>query len=419
MNIKKKNYSLSPLSYFTVFYLLQVGFIPLVFINVVQSIFANFRIDTTYYLYTFQISILFFLSVIVGWYLVLHFRLGQMNVNKILRFLSIGRSGLKFGKSYLRFLSFAFLLCFLISFAILAQVSGAGTLWLTDSRTAYQFYRKGVGIFYAITTSFLTLSFLFSIFNCSHKKNAGMRSAILKIIPKVLFFMIIAYFLGSKGTILGIMTIALVYCNYNIVVIPLWFLSACAVGMLLMIFMIQFIQGTASSFTDTIAYADYFHNTSEFLRRFNEFELQYGKVFLSNFWAYVPRIIYPDKPFEYGQLLINQVLFPGAAERTATPGLLGWAAMYLDLGIVGVCLAGLSKGLCLGWAHNFYLENKPGVINFIILLHLGGFHIVISFLPSAAFFLLFLPCFSLVILLIKSLVCGSKKKSILTTNLIV
>lgn len=231
--------------------------------------------------------------------------------------------------------------------------------------------------------------------------------------------MIIAYFLGSKGMILGIMTIALVYCNYNIMVIPVQILSLCAAAMLLGIFIIQNIQGNASSFIDTIAYADYFHNTSEFLRRFDEFELQYGRVLLSNFWAYVPRVIYPDKPFEYGQLLINQVLFPGAAERTATPGLLTWAATYFDFGIVGVCLAGFFKGLCLGWAHNFYLENKPGIINFIILLHLGGFHAVISFLPSPAFFLLFLPCFSLVILLIKSLVCGSKKKSMLSTNSII
>jgi uncharacterized membrane protein (UPF0136 family) len=205
-----------------------------------------------------------------------------------------------------------------------------------------------------------------------------------------------SYFLGSKGLILSLFITALVYYNYyiNSIKLPTLLMTF---GLVLILFtLLQLAQGTANEVSETFLYADYFQNTCEFIRRFDEFEYQWGQAFLSNLWSFVPRGLYPDKPYEYGQLLINQVLFPGLAEQSFTPGLLPWASDYLDFGIIGVFISGLFRGLSFGWAHEYFLKNNKSITGFIILLQIGGISEVFSFIPMPIFLIIGLPLFSLV-----------------------
>lgn len=206
--------------------------------------------------------------------------------------------------------------------------------------------------------------------------------------------MTVAFFLGSKGQLLGFCLIALVYYNYNVGPVRWWVLAMAGAFALGSISLLQILQGTAENLTATILYADYFHNTSAFLLRVDEFGgFQWGGVLLSSLWSYVPRSLYAEKPYEYGQVLINRILFPGAAEGGSTPGLLLWAGDYLDFGLAGVLIGGLLRGLWFGWIHNYYLLGKPNVIGFVLLLQLGDFVRVFAYIPTPAFLLVAVPLF--------------------------
>jgi hypothetical protein len=145
------------------------------------------------------------------------------------------------------------------------------------------------------------------------------------------FFCTFLYFLGSKNNILILVVISGVYYNFYIKRISL-------LGCLLFLFIsfssilgLLYLQGSY----DTLFYGmnyfkDYFNTTFKFISRFDEFGFRYGKGWLSSLWFYVPRGLFPDKPFEYGLTLIHRTLFPGYAALGHTPGSLPWSLAYLD-----------------------------------------------------------------------------------------
>ena len=65
----------------------------------------------------------------------------------------------------LKFYGFVFFLLGLVFFLILAIKGGGGSLWLTDSRVAYQFYRTGAGGFYVLSQILLYVSFMCFLIN--------------------------------------------------------------------------------------------------------------------------------------------------------------------------------------------------------------------------------------------------------------
>jgi hypothetical protein len=95
-----------------------------------------------------------------------------------------------------------------------------------------------------------------------------------------------------------------------------------------------------------VAYFEYYQNGAAYYRGIldRQIDLFYGEVFLSSFWAYVPRALVPEKPFVYGAILVNEIFFPGAAEQTNTPGFGGAVEQYADFGVVGVLLFGFFSG---------------------------------------------------------------------------
>jgi uncharacterized membrane protein (UPF0136 family) len=378
-----KNYLLSPLTFFTGFYLYQVFFAPIVYIFLAPQL-----VYLDIYVQVFLICLLYLGSVFIGW--VLSPKLGQRLATYFMDLSCLNYKN-KTKKHKTLVIGILFFSLYIISFILLAYFSGAGTLWITDSRYSYQFYRNGVGVFYAVAGTFLRLSYTVFIF-----KDSSVNFSWFTFISKTIFFMFISYFLGSKGIILSLFITALVYYNYYINSIKLSTLLIIFFLILIVVTLLQLVQGTANEISETFLYADYFQNTCEFIRRFDEFEYQWGQAFLSNLWSFVPRGIYPDKPYEYGQLLINQVLFPGLAEKSFTPGLLPWAADYLDFGVIGVLISGLFRGLSLGWAHEYFLNKNKSITGFIILLQIGGIAEVFSFIPIPIILIVALPLFSLV-----------------------
>lgn len=278
----------------------------------------------------------------------------------LMRFLGLGSE-----RVASRFVFFKFLMllgCAAGAFAALAVVGGGGMRWLTDTRAAYISCRAGAGPFFAAMHWFLVFALLYYLW-ARHPRG-------IRLIIAVCLFALGAYFSGSKNNILTMLVIGVVYCNFCIRRIPI-FGYIVFIGISLSLFAVLLvIQGIEGHPLEAFRsyFRDYFDVTAQFLWRFAEFGFRYGSASLSDLWFYVPRGLFPDKPYEYGVTLIHQVLFPGMAETGNTPGILGWALAYLDFGVIGVFASGLLAGFWQRAAFEHFLEHRQSFFAFLLMM---------------------------------------------------
>lgn len=257
---------------------------------------------------------------------------------------------------------------FISIFLVLMKASGAGLLWITDPRSAYLSYRAGVGLIFVITQWALLILLLYYLWTKKPK--------LIGIVSGAFIYSCTAYFTGSKASVLSGPILAGVYYYFYVKRIPTNLVLVAPFLMLLAFLGLLQLQGSYSGILISLAYfQDYAGTTGMFLQRFDEFELQWGYGLLSDLWFYIPRTFYPDKPFEYGAVLIHKVLFPGAAAQGHTPGILPWALGYLDFGTVGVFFVGFFAGFVRRGVYESFLANKSNVFAFVLMIHISLFPI--------------------------------------------
>ena len=278
----------------------------------------------------------------------------------LLRGKSITAQKIKSRKFHLFFLAIALLLVFLT----LMVVSGAGTLWITNSRLAYQNFRAGSGFLFLLVQWISISGLLIFLF--------GRPQSMLSSLKALAIYVPVAYFTGSKGAMISGLILWASFCNFSIRKIPvLWFLVFVGLFIPLMLFLL-IAQGSYGDLFEALNYfKDYVGTTATFLGRFDEFGLRYGTATLSDLWFYVPRSIYPAKPFEYGLTLIHKVLSPGMAELGHTPGILPWSVAYLDFGTLGVFFSGLFGGIIKRLAYEYFLDKRSSMFAFVLMMQLS------------------------------------------------
>jgi hypothetical protein len=237
----------------------------------------------------------------------------------------------------------ASLLLFAFGMFCLVYFGQAGLLWFSDPRLAYISFRgaTGDGALYALAQWTLMTATAVCIFSAKLKT--------WRVYIVLLIFVGLAYFLGSKQIMLNIFIFALFVfertgrkISAKTLVFYFFILASIFIALLLE----SDVGGDFS--TAGYYFSEYAVNTMRiFSPHLGEMFLP-GEFVFSNLWAYVPRFLFPDKPYEYGQVLINSVLFPGAAEQGATPGLLYWSPYYLESGALGVFVFGLLRGFLEG-----------------------------------------------------------------------
>lgn len=254
-----------------------------------------------------------------------------------------------------------FLVCMFGVYIALMQVGGGGTLWLTKTRIAYSKYRTGAGIFFLMTQWISTFALLFYLWS---RRPSGLNLLLLIVV-----FASLAFFTGSKKNILVVFVISLCYYNFSIKRISLFYIMIILCLLFLTFLSLLYIQGSYSSLVAAPLYfKDYFDTSARFISRFDELGYHYGRGWLSSFWFYVPRHLYPDKPYEYGHGLIHQILFPGAAKLGHTPGILKWSLAYLDFGAIGVFIIGLLGGFVQRMAYEYFLRYPRRFFAFVLMM---------------------------------------------------
>lgn len=280
---------------------------------------------------------------------------------------------------HLFFVAFACLLVFLA----LMVASGAGTLWITNPRVAYQSSRAGSGFLFLLVQWLSLSGLLIFLF--------GRPQTILSSLKALAIYVPIAALTGSKAAILSGFVLWSSFCNFSIRRIPVvWFLFAIVLFVPLMLSLLV-AQGSYGDLLEALDYfKDYVATTATFLGRFDEFKLRYGTASLSDLWFYVPRSVYPAKPFEYGLTLIHQVLYPGMAELGHTPGILTWALPFLDFGVLGVFISGVLGGLVKRLAYEYFLERPSSIYAFVLMMQLALFPVFIYANLPLSFLIAFL-----------------------------
>lgn len=262
---------------------------------------------------------------------------------------SLGRRGLRRG-------SYFFILIFIFSLFALANAEYGVVNWLLNPRVGYQLYRTGQGHWYALATSALSVSFILAFLAWPTAS---------RLLLNLMIYLVMGYFLGSKAVLLAIFAATLVF---------LWFLRWRHLGKLmlvgvpmllvLLVFNLYLALGNIFELGHIVSYFDYYKNAADYYRGYlnKEVNLFNGEVAISSLWAYVPRAIWPDKPFIYGILYVNEIFFPDLAASSYTPAFGGAVQQHADFGVIGVVIFGFFSPLAISTGLLSYLIfRRPGL----------------------------------------------------------
>ena len=275
-----------------------------------------------------------------------------------------------------------FILLYIILFCYISGSEYGVLNWVSNPRTGYQLYRVGQGHLYALLVSILSIAFVLKSLDWDNHR---------KVIINFFLFLLFVYLLGNKISffLYFITTLTFLwfgkwkYLNIFIFTIaPLIFLIA--------LYNFSLSSNDSLDILEIASYFDHYYNGANYYNSFlkGEINLYYGEVFLSSFWSYVPRAFYPDKPFVYGSLLINEYFFPGMAEASNTPAFGGAVDSFADFGIFGVVLFGVLNPIFIVNSFISYIFFRFGDIflpirkNLILLLIL-----CLAFGPGFAMFI--------------------------------
>lgn len=246
------------------------------------------------------------------------FKISKLSLSKIV----YGRRELVYAARFFIFLG-------VFSFILLAELTGGLYDWLSNVRVSYIEKRSGYGSIYALSINFISLSYFFY----------GLASKSIKsFTSQTIFFLIVIFVYGSKGLFLTFFIFYLINIwrmgysfSFIRAFIGLSFVSIFMVGNLI-------LGSSAADLIQIINYFDMFINASNFYndRLLNNLPLYNGLVWSTSFWEYVPRGLYPEKPFVYGILHVVEEYYPGGPASGNTPMFSGEVNKYADYGILGV-----------------------------------------------------------------------------------
>jgi hypothetical protein len=235
-------------------------------------------------------------------------------------------------RSRLTWLGYAFMGVGFIAVIIMASREYGVVNWIINPRTGYQYHRDGQGHWYALAVNCLAVS---SALLALLARSGG--QFFLSSLP--VFFL--AYLLGSKGFFLNTAIFFAIAMNIR-KMREAKFIQPILIGTAAIVMLANYAQAGASiDFQSVAKYFDYFPNAAKALAMFDSGALPLfeGKILTSNFWSAVPRGFFADKPYVYGVLHLNEVMWPGLTKLGHTPAFSAGIDNYADFGWYGVLLA--------------------------------------------------------------------------------
>lgn len=286
---------------------------PIFILGTVEDFGYNFALAMTNLRFFVELLIILFLIQSVEFY-----KASKLSFSKIV-----------YGSRELIFAARFFIFLGISTFILLAELTGGLYDWLSNVRISYIEKRSGYGSIYALSINFISLSYFFY----------GLASKSVKSFTRqTIIFFILIFVYGSKGLFLTFFTFYLINIwrmgysfSFFRTVTGLFFVA---------IFMISnlILGSSTAELVQIINYFDMFINASIFYndRLLNNLPLYDGLIWSTSFWEYVPRGLYPEKPYVYGILHVVEEYYPGGPASGNTPMFSGEVTKYADYGILGV-----------------------------------------------------------------------------------
>ncbi|MEJ1338072.1 MAG: hypothetical protein RPU64_03925 [Candidatus Sedimenticola sp. (ex Thyasira tokunagai)] len=271
-------------------------------------------------------------------------------------------------------------------FFIVLVVSSGG-VFLLDPRKGYQYHREGVGFVWAFYI--LSVGAAYYFFVIKQPINT----------TKVVVFTILMFFTGSKQLILEVFIKSFLVYIWSGIKIKKWQIALGSIVLVILMLKLFDQFGSGENFLNRVDRYFEFMNLASLV--FEDYEaglldFQNGNITLTSLWSYVPRMLYPEKPYAYGTTYLVEIYFPGLAATGRTPsfGMLthefvdfGWlaplAAVLLNLTLLLKIFSLVI--LCT----NAKLSRRWTIAALAFVLIPGfGFHLPVVFIAIFAFIIL-------------------------------
>lgn len=277
-----------------------------------------------------------------------------------------------------------YIIIFIILFFSILVVHSNG-VFLYNSRYGYQHFRAGVGFIWVFYIT--SVSLLFYLMCIKREIN----------FKKILLFIFLMYLTGSKKLILDVFLKSILVFIWSNKRIKKW--QIILASFLLVILMLKLFDQFGASQGFLTRVSSYF----EFMRLasmvFNDYQLgglthTHGQIALTSFWNYIPRAMYPDKPYAYGPVMLVEMYFPGLAQTGHTPSfgmltadfvdfswLAPFTAVFLNLGLLAQIFT------LMVVVTNSKISKRWVIGSLLFVLSPGfGFHLPILFSIILAFY---------------------------------
>ena len=227
---------------------------------------------------------------------------------------------------------FFFLGLAVLTYVLMAELGSSVYEWFSNPRHAYQYYRVGVGSIYTFSLSCISVAFATGLPISKSKPS---------LLLRVIFYFVFVCFFGSKLFLVNMLVYLLVFVWFFYrrffwhILLPSSFTVVC------LLFYNLYLSYGSIDYRKVAGYFDYYYNSSRYFKAYFEGRLMlyYGYLSLTDLWRFVPRILYPGKPFVYGVLHLNEFFYPGMAAKTHTPGFGGPIMAFADYSVFGVIVS--------------------------------------------------------------------------------
>lgn len=262
-------------------------------------------------------------------------------------------------------------------------ISEFGSLVITNPRSVYTQTRTGWGVSYFMAAFLLYFSLVFSLASL----NATIRNAVLVAI----FYSVLLLFFGSKGKILGAITLIFFWYIYfnrvklNVFLLFIFFIVAIPISAVIVNTFTVREYSVEMSLEDKLIfatrYADYNKNQAMVLDDLEE--PLYGKMIFDDFVvSKIPRIFYPEKPKDFGEFLLAKKYYPSwFYEDTGSPRF-GYSMYFIDFNyfaLIILPLLSLIHGVMIALTWNALKKNfNPysfalfSLVNGVVFLSAGA-----------------------------------------------
>jgi hypothetical protein len=265
----------------------------------------------------------------------------------------------------------SFAIAFLmIGLALYAPVMKEFAGDLLNPRAIYTATRSGFGLSYYGSIVACYVFLILALFNISW----GWRIKTAAILFSLLF----AYLHGSKGQVMTVLFIGMLYfISTSMERVKLWI-----VALVVTLFGLLGALTFYSMLTDVdvgdlllvmAGYSDYTRNAVMLIDSSRDFE--WGRIlFEDNVFSRLPRAIFPDKPKDFGSFALALKYFPDSFYMDAGVPSFGVGVLYADFGLLAIpltALGGLLSGIAARTAMaRLRLYRNPG--DFVLLCFLCG-----------------------------------------------